>query len=196
MSDDDWMKEWDEVVAMVGQEIKGGLFGQTIIGIEPVERSSIRRFCEPMEMDCPLHYEDEIAQAHGYKGIVAPVSGITQSFVDPGQWKPGDPSIYTSPEPHAQPKRPGSGEGNPFSSLPGPDCTAGFATDVEIEYFLDVYVGDKLRMEGNKLVSAIPKETRVGRGAFMIFENRCYNQNDELVATMKRGLYVYTPHAA
>lgn len=193
MADDDWVRGWDEVVAMVGQEIKGGLFGDKVVGIEEVERSSIRRFCEPMEMDCPLHYDDEVARAHGYRGIIAPVSSITQTFVDPGQWKPGDPTIFTSAEAHAQPVKPGSGE-NPFASLPGPKSTAGFATDVEIEYFTDVYVGDRLRMEGNKLLSCIPKETSVGRGAFMVFESRCFNQNDELVAIMRRGLYAYTPH--
>lgn len=195
MADDDWKKEWDEVVSMIGQEIKGGLGGDTIVGIDAVERSAIRRFCEPMEMDCPLHHDDEVAKANGYKGIIAPASSITQTFVDPGQWKPGDESIYTSNDAHSQPQRPGAG-GNPFASLPGPDATAGFATDVEIEYFDDVYIGDNLRMEGNKLLSVVPKETSVGRGAFMIFENRCYNQKDEMVATMKRGLYVYNPHNA
>ena len=189
----DWTKEWDEVVAMVGQEIQGGPFGRKVVAIEDVERASIRRFSEPMEMDCPLYHDDDVARAHGYRGIIAPVSSITQPFVDPGQWKPGDPSIFTSAEPHAQPVRPGSGE-NPFSSMPGPPASAGFATDIEIEYFADVYVGDRLRMEGNKLLSCLPKETSVGRGAFMVFESRCYNQNDELVAVMRRGLYVYNPH--
>jgi hypothetical protein len=193
MADDDWKKEWDGLASMVGQEIEGGLLANQE-SVEDVEKSAIRRFCEPLEFDCPLHYDESVAKAHGYGGIIAPWSSVTQTFVDPGQWSPGDPPIYTSAEPHAQPVKAGSGE-NPFASLPGPDVSAGFATDVEIEYFQDVLVGDRLQMRGNKLISCVAKETSVGRGAFMIFENGCFNQRGERVATMRRGLYAYNPHS-
>lgn len=192
MADEDWVTEWDGVVALIGQEIEGGAFGQHVVAVEEVERSSIRRFCEPVEMDCPLHHDDAVAKAHGYRGIIAPCSSVTQTFVDSGVWRPGDPTVYTSYEPHAQPERPGS-DGNPFAALPGPAVSAGFATDIEIEYFADVYIGDRLEMKGNKLLSCVPKQTSVGRGAFMIFENRCSNQRGEDVAVMRRGLYVFNP---
>jgi hypothetical protein len=188
-----WEKDWDALVARVGEEIEGGL-QSNLTAVEDVERASIRRFCEPVEFDCPLHYDGDVARAHGYGGVIAPHSSITQTFVDPGLWSPGDPSVYTSADPHAQPVKAGSGD-NPFASLPGPDVSAGFATDVEIEYFQDVLVGDRLEMRGNKLLSCVPKETSVGRGAFMIFESNCYNQRGEMVATMRRGLYAYNPHS-
>jgi hypothetical protein len=188
------MTAWDEAAALVGTEVKGGLFGNRVVGIEPVERSAIRRFCEPMEMDCPLHYDDETARAHGYRGVVAPVSSITQAFTDPGQWTPGAPSTYTSADPHAEPTRPGEAGEAGLASLPGPEMTSAFATDIEIEYFSDVYIGDHLRMEGNKLISCVPKETSVGRGAFMVFESQCLKGDDELVAILRRGVYAFDPH--
>lgn len=193
MDENDWERDWDAVLAQVGQEVEGGLL-TNLTAVEDVERASIRRFCEPVEFDCPLHYDDDVARAHGYGGVIAPYSSITQTFVDPGQWSPGDPSIYTSAEEHAQPAQPELGD-NPFASLPGPKASAGFATDIEIEYFQDVLVGDRLHMRGNKLLSCVPKETSVGRGAFMTFESNCYNQREEIVATMRRGLYVYNPHS-
>lgn len=192
MQDDSWEEAWSVLVGMVGQEIEGSPLADQQ-GIEDVERSAIRRFCEPLEFDCPLHYDGNVARDHGYGGIVAPWSSVTQTFVDPGQWSPGEPPIYTSADAHAQPIRRGAGA-NPFAYMPGPEVSAGFATDVEIEYFEDVLVGDRLRMRGNKLISCIPKETSVGRGAFMTFESGCYNQRNELVAIMRRGLYVYNPH--
>lgn len=193
MTDDNWESDWDVLVARVGEEIEGGLQAD-LSAVEDVERASIRRFCEPVEFDCPLHYDDEVARAHGYEGVIAPYSSITQTFVDPGVWSPGDPPVYTSADAHAQPVKAGSGD-NAFASLPGPNVSAGFATDVEIEYFQDVLVGDRLEMRGNRLLSCVPKETSVGRGAFMTFESNCYNQRGEKVATMRRGLYGYVPHS-
>lgn len=191
--EEDWKKDWDQLIGLIGQEVEGGPL-TNLAAVEDVERASIRRFCEPLEFDCPLHFDEELARGHGYAGVIAPYSSVTQTFVDPGQWSPGDPPIYTSADAHAQPVRPGAGD-NPFASLPGPQVSAGFATDVEIEYFQDVIVGDRLEMRGNKLLSCVPKETSVGRGAFMVFESSCYNQRGDIVATMRRGLYAYNPHS-
>tara|TARA_B100000315_G_C14141986_1_gene391760 strand:- start:303 stop:542 length:240 start_codon:yes stop_codon:yes gene_type:complete len=75
-----------------------------------------------------------------------------------------------------------------------PKTTASFATDVEIEYFAPVCVGDVLTTKGRKLVSVTLRETRVGYGAFTVFESEIHNQRGELVAKMRNGGYAYNPH--
>ena len=47
---------------------------------------------------------------------------------------------------------------------------------------------------GDKLISCDPKETRVGRGAFVIYESEIRNQRDELVAKLRQGGYGYIPN--
>ena len=76
-----------------------------------------------------------------------------------------------------------------------PPTTAGTVTDIEIEYFAPVYVGDRLKTKGRKLVSVAVRQTRVGFGAFMVFESEVYNQRGELVAKRRSGLYSYNPGA-
>ena len=49
-------------------------------------------------------------------------------------------------------------------------------------------------MQGRKLLSCIPKETRVGRGAFITWESEILNQRAELVARIRVGMYQYVPH--
>ena len=74
-----------------------------------------------------------------------------------------------------------------------PETSAGSGTDLEIEYHRPAYVGDRLSVSGNRLLSCIPKETSIGRGAFMIHESYVHNQRGELVATIRRGTYSYNP---
>ena len=63
----------------------------TVIGVvegpDAVEKGSIRRWLEPKEFDCPLHYDEKTAYDVGYDGIIAPgVMAITYG-VD-AYWKP------------------------------------------------------------------------------------------------------------
>jgi hypothetical protein len=44
-----------------------------------------------------------------------------------------------------------------------------------------------------KLVACKPKETSVGRGAFMTWEWEVRNQRDEVVARLRNTMYVYSP---
>jgi acyl-CoA thioesterase FadM len=71
-----------------------------------------------------------------------------------------------------------------------------FATDIEIDYLQPVVVGDHVCMRGRKLLSCIPKETRVGRGAFITWESEILNQRAELVARIRVGMYQYVPHTS
>jgi acyl dehydratase len=62
-----------------------------------------------------------------------------------------------------------------------------------VEYFRPVTVGDRLHRRGAKLTDCSPKETRVGRGAFLTWESEICNQRDELVARTRMTSLRYNP---
>ena len=68
-----------------------------------------------------------------------------------------------------------------------PPTTASFATDVEVDYHEPAAVGDRLTVKGRKLISCLPRETSVGRGAFMTWERQVVNQEGVLVALLRNG---------
>jgi hypothetical protein len=184
-----WQADWQPMIDAIGEDFSGGAVR---MGADDVERSGIRRFVEPLEFDCPLHYDEAVAKAHGYAGIVAPYSSVT-TWTIPPMWTPGAPPVFTSAERNAQPER------SPVANVstrptPTPPTTGYFATDIEIEYFQPVIVGDRLSSSGRRLLSVVPRETSVGRGAFLIWESEVRNQRGELVVKMRNGLYIYNPH--
>jgi hypothetical protein len=181
---------WADLAAAIGQDFSGGAVDPAI---DQIERSLIRRYCEPLEMDCPLFYDDEVARQHGYRGVFAPFSGL-RYFAYPALWRPGDPTRYPNAEPDdfaagrrhqaPRPRAPG---------VPMPKTTAFFITDIEVEYHGEAYVGDRLSVRGRKLVSVTPKRTSVGDGAFVVWQHEIINQNGELIATLKAGGFHYNP---
>ena len=187
MADEAWMKDWDAGIAAIGQDFSGGAVQEAI---DAVELGAVRKYCEPLEFDCPLHYDDEIAKAHGYRGVLAPLSGVSSTWIDTGGWKPGMPTRYPTNDPNADIVRERFTEVKP----PFPETATGFATDIEIEYFEPLCVGDRLTAKGRRLISLLPRETSVGHGAFMVWEREIYNQRGELVAKVRNGGYLYNPH--
>ncbi|WP_236795513.1 MaoC family dehydratase N-terminal domain-containing protein [Amycolatopsis sp. GM8] len=164
--------------------------GAEVVGADEIELSAIRRYLEPLEFDCPLHYDDAVARAHGYPGVIAPYSGLATWTTQAISWLPGDPPVYVSD---------GRNDYPPLRSArlkrPGPDTNAGFATDVECEFHRPFVVGDRLRLEGRRLLSVLPKETSVGRGAFYTVEVTVLNQHDAVVATQTSTSYSYVARA-
>ena len=74
-----------------------------------------------------------------------------------------------------------------------PTTEYSFVTEIEVDYIRAVIVGDRLSQTGCKLLSCIPKETRVGRGAFFTTEVEIHNQRGELVARMRQQLVLLQP---
>jgi acyl dehydratase len=179
---------WQDLEAAIGQDFSEGV---TRTGADPAERGAIRRFCEALEMDCPLFFDDEVARSYGHAGILAPISMINSTLTAPAIWKPGDPTRWPSPERNAITDTLQTAGGRP---MPIPPTSAGFATDIEIEYFRPVHVGDRLTAGGQKLVSVNVRETSVGQGAFYVTEGEIHNQVGDLVARTRNGLYRYNPH--
>ena len=174
---------WDDLVAAIGQDFSGGEVRQAA---DAIERSSIRRYCEPLEDACPLYYDDEVAKAHGYKGIILPWAAYT-ALSGAAFWKPGDAEVFDSAEPDAGLNR----QGPQPQPLPMPKTNGAFATDIEIEYLLPVYLGDRLSHRGSKLVAVTLRETRVGYGAFSVRESEIINQHGEVVCRLRNGGYAY-----
>ncbi|HEU5267803.1 MAG TPA: MaoC family dehydratase N-terminal domain-containing protein [Jatrophihabitans sp.] len=182
-----WQDEWQPLVDAVGQQ-----FGDDQInwGADPVELGTIRRYLEPLEVDSALHYDAEVARAHGYADVIAPYTQIMSYAVGP-MWRPGEPTLYDSAEPDAQPARsPINNEDMPL----GPKTTGFFATDIAMDFIRPLVVGERVGRRGRKLVSCSPKETSMGRGAFMTWESELVTNSGEVVAYVRTGTYAYNPH--
>ena len=182
---DDWTEDWQPTVDVVGQDFSGGV---KTTAADAIERATIRRYCEPLEFDCPLHYDEAVAKEQGYAGILAPHSGVSSTWIDAGLWRPGQGTRYPVAHPHVDLPR---ARGPVMPEPPMAATTASFATDIEIEYHEPAVVGDRLTVKGRELISCLPRETRVGRGAFMVWGRRVVNQRGDLVALLRNGRYPY-----
>lgn len=184
----DWKAAWQPMVDAVGKDFSDG---KPIEGADVVEKGLIRRYLEPLEFDCALHYDEEVAKQHGYKTIIAPYSSII-TWAQTPYWIPGKP-LFTSNEYHAQPlNSPVTDPGLIVDLMPR---TSDYVvTNIEADYLLPIYVGDRLSKVGLILKSCIPKETSVGKGAFMIWESNIVNQDGETVAVYRMETYSYNPH--
>ncbi len=154
-------------------------------GVDTVTRSDIRRKLEVYCFDCPLHYDDDVARAHGYRGLVAPVA-LTPLWAMPAYWSPGEPVLY----------RPGVREqaGGIRTDIPVV-FQGGVNTATQWEYFEPLYPGDELH--GNwRLVEIKPRETRLGAGVFLSVEATIFKRSGELVAKNLNTHFRFTPKAA
>jgi len=181
---------WDDLESVVGEDFSDGKIRWAT---EPVEWTSIRRYCEAIESDFPLFHSDAMARGHGYKGITCPASHV-QNHIGGGLWRPGDPTRWPVSERNYLATS--VSQENSERPVPMPDTTLGFATDREVEYLKPVYLGDHLGSRGKKLISVAVRETSVGFGAFTVYESEWVNQNSEVVALSRSGGYRYNPHPA
>jgi hypothetical protein len=182
----DWKKEWQPLAEAVGQD-----FGDStvVFGADAVEPGTIRRYLEPLEIGCPIHYDAEAARAAGYPDIVAPYTA-TMVYSIPPMWRPGEPTVYESAERDAQLARsPINNDDMPL----GPKTTGFFATDISMEFLRPVTVGERVGRRGQRLVSCTPKQTSMGRGAFMTWESELVTDRGEVVARVRTGTYAYNP---
>ncbi|HYD69147.1 FAS1-like dehydratase domain-containing protein [Azospirillum sp.] len=182
----DWAAAWQPMIDAVGQDFAPGLSPPDA---DPIERGTVRRYLEPLEFDCPLHYDPEVARAYGHDDVVLPCTALMTFALAPA-WRPGE-TIFTSAERDAQPARSAvTGVRSPLE----PPTTGFFATEYEVEYLRPAVAGDRLARRGAKLVACTPKETKVGRGAFLTWETDIVNQRGEVVAHMRSSFFRYNPH--
>jgi hypothetical protein len=182
----DWRRDWDRMVAAVGRDFSDG---SVTYGADPVAPADIRRFLEPLEFDCPLHYDRAAAMAAGLPDVVLPYTAVL-SWSIPPMWSPGDPPLFDDDSRDAQPAR--SPINNPDPG-PAPKTTGFFATDLEMDFVRPVAVGERVGRRGRRLLSCVPKETSVGRGAFLTWESDVVTSAGEVVARMRTGNFAYVP---
>jgi 3-methylfumaryl-CoA hydratase len=151
-------------------------------GADQVTLSDIRRKLEVYCFECPLHHDEKVAQAHGYRTIVAPVT-VTPIWAMPAYWSPGEAS------PFAPGVREKNGTGR--TDIPTP-YTRGFNASSEREFFEPVYPGDWLQGTW-KLTDVQPKKTRLGDGVFLTTEVRIQKQSGVLVAIDRSTAFRYNP---
>lgn len=154
---------WADAEAMVGQTLS------RIEGIDPVSVADIRRKLEVVGLDCPLHYDEDAAQANGYRTIVSPAS-MMRTWVTPAYWSPGEPLVADR----------ALFPPIPIAAVPGPGDRM-FATGTKFEFLAPVYPGDKLTATA-VLRSVTRKSISVGDGAFIVLETTYTNQAEETVA--------------
>lgn len=183
---DDWKAAWQPLIYRIGQDLANG---DVIWGADAVEAGAIRRYLEPLEFDCALHYDRDVARAHGYADIIAPYTG-TSSFTAAALWEPGT-TVFDNAERNAQPMIKGL---RPPLSPEAPPFTGYFATDMELDFLRPVVVGERLGRRGRKLVDCVVKETKVGRGAFCTLETETITDQGEVVGRMRFSLYCYNNH--
>jgi hypothetical protein len=177
--------DWSAVQEKIGEDFSTG---EILWGADAVEKGAIRRLLEPLEYDCPLHYDSDTAREAGFEDITMPYTGIL-SFIIPPLWAPGE-RIFTSEDRNAQPEIQAL---RPVLPKEAPPFSAYFATDIEIDFLREVVAGERLGRRGHRLVACSPKETRVGKGAFLTFETDIVTEQLQVVARMRSGLFCYEP---
>ena len=161
------VETWEETEKTIGETLP------VIYGADAATLGWIRQWNEVIEADCPLYYDEELAQRLGYKTIPAP-AGMAMAVGTASWWEPWVEEGRVGPlYPLAMPML-----------VPTPRHSLGFATDTEVEFLRPLYPGDTLRQVG-RLVSVTRKRLKVGDGAFFTVEIEFINQNDETVAIQR-----------
>ncbi len=186
MAEPDWRQHWQPMIDNIGKQFDDS---PAVFSADVVERSAIRRYLEPLEFDCPLHYDVDVARAHGYRDVLLPNSAIPTFSYAP-MWQPGE-TIFTSDKRNAPPAKTAVAG---FRAPIEPETSAFFATNYDADYLLPVCAGDRLSRRGSRLLDCKPKETRVGRGAFITWESDVVNQDFEVVARLQTTFFRYNPH--
>lgn len=183
-----WMDAWAPMVAAVGRDFGDG---RPEVWGEVVEAGAVRRYIEPLELDCAIHSDAAWARSHGHRDVVVPNTALA-SFSLPLLWQPGQPALFTDAARDAQPAR-SHVSGVAFGLEP--PTTHFFGVDAEADYLHPAVVGDRLCRRGALLLSCKPKQTRLGRGAFIAWQTEVINQERVLLARLRTTFFRYNPMA-
>jgi hypothetical protein len=162
------------------QDLVGTVIGR-FVGADVVSRADIRRRLQVLALDCPLHYSEEIAKAHGYETVVAPVS-MYKSWSFPAYWEVGEPRP-DSVEEYIMPRIPS------VADVPGVGDYL-VVSNVDVQFFTPIYPGDRISGE-SVLKSVTPKRTSVGDGAFYEVATTYTKATGEVVAMDCMTMYRY-----
>lgn len=185
----DWQTAWQPMVDAAGTTFGDGA---VVYGADRVEAGAIRRYTEPLEFGSPLHHDPAVARAHGYADVIAPYTSTLMFSLAP-IWKPGDPPVFVSAARNAQPARSPVAERRPGLA---PYTTEYFATDMEMDFVRPAVIGERIgHRRSQRLISCAPKETSVGRGAFVTWQSELVDEGGKAVVQLRTGVYSYVPRA-
>lgn len=165
----------DELRDRVGEKIH-------FRGADSVTQNDIRRKLEVFTFSCPLHDDEAAAKAHGYLGVVAPVT-MTPLWGLPPYWAPGQPSPYLVDGQEMT--------GNITDTLALP-FSRSVNVSSEWQYHTPLYLGDRLQGT-TTIISVEQKRTRVGTGVFLQYESEYVKFSGELVALNRNTVFNYDP---
>lgn len=170
----DWRVAWQPMIEAVGCEFGAG---QPEQWGEVIEESAVRRYVEPLEIDC---------------GTGVPFTALA-SFALPLLWRAGDPPLFADAGRDAQPR-----VSNVAGLLTGlePPTTHFFAVESDADFFQSALVGERLCRRGALLLTCTPKQTRVGRGAFICWQSEIINENRDVLARLRTTFFRYNPTGA
>lgn len=180
----DWKEQWAGVVRRIGSDLTDGSIQY---GTDAVEAGAVRHFLEPLEFDCPLHYDIDAARAAGFADITAPYASLLM-FAKAAVWRPGE-SVFASAERNSQPLRLSV---KPVLPPEAPDCTSFFVVELDVQYFREVTVHERLGQRGNRLLACVPKEIKAGKGAFITHEREVVDAKGAVVACYRFTSFVFS----
>ena len=176
---------WEDTAKHIGEDYSGG---DIMVADERVDKVMLSRYCEPAEIGNRTYWDEEVARMAGYRSQVVPWAMVKEVPTYCGNWRPGQPTRFpldADVDFQSQLAARSPSTGDP----PMPPTNAGFFTDMTIEFFEPVCLGDRLTTMGRVLHHVTPKETRVGVGAFLGYTTSYFNQNGQLVAKATQGSY-------
>lgn len=185
----DWTAAWQPMVDAVGRDFGAG---RPEVWGEVIDAGMVRRYLEPLELDCALHSDAAVARAHGHADITVPYTAMA-SLAMPLLWQPGDAPLFTDAARDAQPTR--SHVGGILFGLE-PPTTHFFGADAQADFLAPALVGDRLCRRGALLLACTPKRTRLGQGAFIQWQTEIINGRRELLARLRTTFFRYNPAGA
>lgn len=184
---EDWMAQWQPMVQAIGTDFEADA---PLVWGERIDAAMVARYLEPLEFDCALHADAAVARALGHADVVVPDTALVSMSL-PLMWRPGDRALFTTDGRNDLPDR---------ASLAGRRCgleppTAHtFAVQWDMDFLQPAVVGDRLCRRGLLLVSCTPKQTRMGRGAFITCQSEIINERHEVLARIRSTLYRFDSH--
>jgi acyl dehydratase len=148
---------------------------------DKVNAPMIRHWCEAMGDSNPIYTDPEAARAEGFSSVVAPPA-MLQAWTMYG---------------FAGQRPPGSDDSDPMAVLPVLEA-AGYpgvvAVNCEQEYERYIEEGDEIYFRSTIESISAEKNTALGVGFFVTQLCTYYDQNDEVVGTMRFRVFKYRPH--
>lgn len=149
---------------------------------DKVNAAMIRHWCEAMGDDNPVYTDSEAARREGFASVVAPPA-MLQAWTMTG---------------YSGRQAPGSDERNAMAVLPVLEA-AGYpavvAVNCEQEYSRYLEEGDEIYYRSSIESISEEKTTALGVGYFVTQLCTYYDQQDQVVGTMRFRVFKYRPHA-